>query len=234
MVIVQHFPGPVKDYLATVLARSLGWPLPKRCSHPDCRAGHCLIRWGYYERWLYTADTEYLLRVQRLRCKVCGRTHSLLPDFVHPHRRYALDLQQQVILWYVLTGLSWASLMVSLAETGAAHPARSTAREWVSAFVQGAGERLLDPLQRHLMALDALAELPDSSAPRLDRVEEPAKRRGLEHAHRFWLLAERLYAQIKARLPRLHFSAQQLFPFLLHWLQSQHLPPRLFWPTQPS
>jgi hypothetical protein len=234
MVIVQHFPGSVNDYITAVMAGLLVCTLPERCPHPDCRAGHCLIRWGYYKRWIYTADTEYLLRVQRLRCKVCGRTHSLLPDFVHPHRRYTLDLQQQVVLWYVLTGLSWASLMDNLAETGEAHPALSTTREWVSAFVQGAGERLLDPLQRHLMALDPLAELPDSSAPRLDRVEELAKRRGLEHAHRFWLLAERLYAQIKARLPRLHFSAQQLFPFLLHWLQSQHLPPRLFWSIQPS
>ena len=42
-------------------------------------------------------------------------------------------------------------------------------------------------------------------------------------------LAEHLYAQLKRRSPRLHFAAGQLFPFLLHWLHSQALPPRLFW-----
>jgi hypothetical protein len=174
----------------------------------------------------------HLLHIQRVRCKECGRTHSLLPDFLHPYRQYVLDLLQQVVQLYLLAGSSWARLVNSLPDPG---PARSTVREWVGSFGHGAGELLLDVVQRELMTLAPLAELPEGAAPHLARVRDPTRRRGLERAHRFWLLAERLYAQIKARLPRLHFSAQQLFGFLLHWLQSQQIPPRLFWsPALPN
>lgn len=237
MVIVQHFPDSVNKYAKAVLGQRLVLSLPDRCPHPDCQAEGALIRWGYYTRWACTAERMHLLRIQRVRCKECGRTHSLLPDFLHPHRQYVLDLMQRAVRLYLLAGLSWARLLSSLADPG---PARSTVREWLNSFGHGAGELLLDIVQRELMELAPLAELPDGSAPHLARVRDPTRRRGLERAHRFWLLAERLYAQIKAHLPRLHFSAQQLFGFLLHWLQSQQIPPRLFWspalpntPTQP-
>jgi hypothetical protein len=109
-------------------------------------------------------------------------------------------------------------------------PARSTVREWIASFAYGAGYLLLDLLIRQFLALDPLAELPDTGAPsHLDRVSDPVRHFRLGRAHHFWLLAERLYAQLKLRSPRLHFAAGQLLPFLLHWLQSQALPPRLFW-----
>jgi hypothetical protein len=109
-------------------------------------------------------------------------------------------------------------------------PGRSTVREWVASFAYGAGRLLLDCLIRQLLALDPLVELPDASVPSpLQRVADSIKRLRLERAHHFWLLAERLYAQLKLRSLQLHFAASQLFPFLLHWLQSQALPPRLFW-----
>ena len=85
-------------------------------------------------------------------------------------------------------------------------------------------------LIHQLLALDPLAELPETDAPsHFDRVPNPVRRSRLERAHHFWLLAESLYAQLKRRSPRLHFAAGQLLPFLLHWLQSQALSPRLFW-----
>jgi hypothetical protein len=68
-----------------------------------------------------------------------------------------------------------------------------------------------------------------SPTEHLDRVPDPNQRRRLENAHTFWLLAEQLYAQVKQRQSDLHFSAAQIFPFLLHWLQGQGLLPRLFW-----
>ena len=45
-------------------------------------------------------------------------------------------------------------------ETDKPGPARSTIREWVGAFGYGAGKLLLD-----LLALDPLAELPDTTPP---------------------------------------------------------------------
>ena len=106
---------------------------------------------------------------------------------------------------------------------------RSTIREWVSAFAYGAGKLLLERLRYHVITLNPLAELPDSSPEYFQRVPDPEKRRRLERAHTFWLLAEQLYALVKTRQSRLHFAADQLFSFLLHWLQNQALPPRLFW-----
>jgi hypothetical protein len=89
---------------------------------------------------------------------------------------------------------------------------------------------MFDLLLRGLMRFEPLGELPDTAPPgHLHRVSSRTKRRRLERAHRFWQLAEHLYAQAKARLPRLHFTTDRLLPFVLHWLQSEAVPPRIFW-----
>ena len=236
VVIVQHFPGSVKDYAHAVQARGRVFPCPKRCPHPACRASGCLIRWGFYSRWACLRDRSDRISVQRVRCKACSRTHSLLPDFLHPYRHYVFRLLQQVVDLYLLAGLGWRRIIDRLSPG----PSPSTVREWVRSFAYGAGHLLSDRLLSHLATLDPALELPDQPPRHLLRVHDPLHRRRLERAHTFRLLAERLYAQVKARLPRLHFTAVQLFPFLLHWLQSRTLPARLFWspalpttPTQP-
>jgi hypothetical protein len=228
VVIVQHYPGTVNQYVTAtkVSLANARLVIPDRCPHPECRTAHSLIRWGSYQRWALTPGYNYRLRIQRLRCRVCGRTHSLLPDFLHPYRHYVIDLLQRVVSLYLLIGLSLTRLMRRLSDSG---PARSTVREWIESFAYGAGELLLDRLLRYLLALCPASELPDSSPEHLGRVPDPIKRRRLQRAYLFWLLAERLYALAKNRLPQLHFAAAQLFPFLLHWLHSQALPPRLFW-----
>jgi hypothetical protein len=237
VVIVQHFAGSVKAYIAAVQAQGGVFPLPDRCPHPDCQAAGSLIRWGSYERGAATAQADYRVRIQRVRCKVCGRTHSLLPDFLHPHRHFVIRLLQHVVSLYLLVGLGWRRLLRRLHGQG---PARSTVREWVASFAYGAGYLLLDRLVRYLFAIQPDAELPEQPPKHLRRVPDVRRRRRLEKAHTFWLLAEHLYALVKAHLPHLHFAVGQLFPFLLHWLQDQGLSARLFWspllpttPTQP-
>jgi hypothetical protein len=240
VVIVQPFFGSVKEYIVTVLTQGCPFSVPERCPHPDCQAAGSLIRWGTYERGALTGEADHRIRVQRVRCQVCGRTHSLLPDFLHPHRHFVIDLLQQLVSWYLLMGLGWRRLLRRLREAYNQGPAPTTVREWVASFAYGAGHLLLDALLRHLLALDPDVDLPGSSPEHLDRVPDPNRHRRLENAHTFWLLAEQLYAQVKQRQPALHFSAGQIFPFLLHWLQGRGLPPRLFWspllatsPTQP-
>jgi hypothetical protein len=227
VVIVQHFPGSVKQYAEAVPFPGRSFPIPDRCPHPDCQTTGCLIRWGTYARSARTGDTDYRILIQRVRCKVCGHTHSLLPDFLHPYRHYVIRLLQHGVSLYLMVDLGWGRLMDRLPAPG---PARSTVREWVASFAYGAGHLLFDLLTRRLLALDPLIELPDvAPPPRLDRVPHLTRRRCLQRAHRFCLLAEHLYAHAKAQQPRLHFAADQVFPFLLHWLQSQALPPRLLW-----
>lgn len=227
MVIVSHFSGSVKQYITAVPFPGRTFALPDRCPHPECHAAGSLIRWGTYVRWACTAGKDYLIRVQRVRCKVCGRTHSLLPDFLHPYRHYVIRLLQNAIYLYLIVGLGLGRLLQQMSEPG---PAHSTVREWIRSFAYGTGELLLNLLTRRLVALNPLAALPDRAPPEhLLRIPDPIQRRRLARAHRFWLLAECLYAQVKLRQPWLDFTAVQFFPFLLHWLQRQVVPPRLFW-----
>ncbi len=238
MVIVQHFSGSVKQYAEAIPFPGHSFAIPESCPHPECQTTGCLIRWGTYERGARMKNVAYRILVQRVRCKVCGRTHSLLPDFLHPYRHYVIRLLQHVVFLYLITGLGVGRLMKQFPGLC---PARSTVREWVASFAYGAGELLFDLLSHQLLRLDPLVDLPDTPPPRhLGRVRGPVKRRRLERAHRFWLLAEHLYAMVKARQPRLHFAADQLFRFVLHWLQNQTVPPRIFWspvlsttPTRP-
>ena len=166
-----------------------------------------------------TADGDYRIRVQRVRCKVCGRTHSLLPDFVHPHRLYGAHLLQLAVSLYLIAGLGWGCLMKTLEterRSPDSGPAHSTVREWVGSSAYGAGELLLDFLLPQLLAFDPLTDVPDTAPlQHLDHISDLTKRRRSEHAHHFWLLAEQLYALVKVRLPRLHLTAAELFPFLL-------------------
>ena len=215
MVIVQHYPHSAKQYAEAIPFPGHSFAIPEICPHPDCQSTGYLIRWGAYERSARTGDVDYRILVQRVRCKVCGRTHSLLPDFLHPYRHYVIRLLRLVVFLYFIIGLGVG---------------RSTVREWVASFAYGAGDLLLDLLSRQLLRLDPLAELPDTTPPHhLNRILDPAKRRRMERAHRFWLLAEHLYAVVKAKQPRLHFAADQLLPFMLHWLQNQTVQPRIFW-----
>ena len=226
MVIVIHFPLSVKQYAQAKECPGRAIKLPQRCPHPECQASDCLIRWGTYRRWAVTGTTAYPLCIQRVRCTQCGRTHSLLPDFLHPYRHYVLELLHRVVWLYLIVGLGFGRLMSHLPEHG---PAPETVREWVRAFAYGAGHLLLAALTRFLLRLAPQTELPGPAPPHLARSRQPQQHQRLMQAHDFWQLAEQLYAQIKERQPRLAFGVSQLFPFLLHWLPSQQLPPRLFW-----
>jgi hypothetical protein len=238
VVIVQHFSGSVKQYVAAIPFPGHSFTIPDTCPHPDCQISGCLIRWGTYVRSARTADVDYRISIQRVRCNACGDTHSLLPDFLHPYRHYVIRLLQHAVSLYLIAGLGWGRLMNRLPPPG---PARSTVREWITSFTYGAGKLLFGRLLRGVMRITPLAELTEGPPPdHLDRPLSPIKRHRLGRAHRFWQLAEHFYAQAKVRLPRLHFRTDQLLSFILHWLQSQGVPPRIFWsprlsttPTEP-
>jgi hypothetical protein len=154
---------------------------------------------------------------------------------LHPYRHYVHALLQQVVWLYLIVGLGFERLLPELPEQG---PARSTVREWVGAFAYGAGYLLLTVLRRELLNLAPDTPLSEPPPPHLNRRRPAQRRQWLNGAHRFWGLAQQLYAQVKERQAWLHFSLSQVLPFVLHWLQQQGLPPRLFWspllPTSPS
>jgi len=223
-VIIIHYSGPIEAYIEAEVGHTT-ITIPACCPH--CGAKKCLIRWGFYRRWCYSGEYEYRLVIQRVRCKNCSRTHALLPDFLHPYRRYALEMLYQVVMLYLLKGYTYRRIYASLPEQG---PAYTTIQEWVAAFAYGAGQLLLPSLVGELTALGVEFDPPSSDElAHLKRIRNPEQRQHLERAHHFLSWSERLYAWAKNRQARLHFAAESLLAFGLHWLQSRGLTPRIFW-----
>ena len=228
MVIVIHFSLSVKQYAQAEVCLGRDLPLPEDCPDPSCQAKQRLIRWGSYWRWACTEQGDYRLRIQRVRCQACGRTHSLLPDFLHPYRHYVLSLLYRVVWLYLIVGLGFERLQRELPGAG---PARSTVRAWIRDFAYGAGYLLAAAWSQFLLSVQAASQLPGPPPVHLERSRQPH----LSQAYHCWQLTEQLYAQVKVRLVGLPFSPEQLLAFSLHWLQVQTWPPRLFWnPTLPN
>jgi transposase-like protein len=89
---------------------------------------NCLHKHGYYYR---KADrlTRKLnpIPIQRLKCSNCGKTCSILPECIPPHRWYLWEIQQAVFL-LVLSGKSYRNIAKEVI------PCRKTISRWVSRF----------------------------------------------------------------------------------------------------
>lgn len=182
-----------------------------------------MIRWGRYKRSVKTGEEKYDTQIQRVRCKRCGATHALLPDFLHPYRHYLLRLMQKAVWLYLFVGLGIERLMAQMPLGG---PEPSTVQEWVRSFGYGAGHLLLDVLRRFVMTLYPESELTGRAPPELERSGNAAQ---LKNSYHFCRYGEILYARTKEVDPKITFSDAHFFPFLVRWLQRQSIPPRIFW-----
>lgn len=76
---------------------------------PYCNSDD-LIKWGFYNRYLCFLENniinDKIIKIQRLKCKNCNKTHALLPSFIVPYKTFALD-----IILHTLSNIS--SLSVS-------------------------------------------------------------------------------------------------------------------------
>lgn len=65
----------------------------------QCTCGHsgCLGRHGRYTRSVITEDGKVSLRILRLRCSDCGKTHAILPASIVPYCQVMLTDQHQVV-----------------------------------------------------------------------------------------------------------------------------------------
>ena len=84
--------------------------LPLYQFHCSCGHAGCLVRHGYYRRRLKTRRGTIVLRILRVKCKECGRTHAILPELVVPYSQIPADLQQYMLL-YPLGSLELEALM---------------------------------------------------------------------------------------------------------------------------
>jgi hypothetical protein len=74
----------VEDYVATEAQNAA--IRPEICPH--CGRSSCLRALGYYSRSISSNTSGRILvaRVRRFRCRLLGKTVSLLPSFAHPYR----------------------------------------------------------------------------------------------------------------------------------------------------
>lgn len=83
MQIIVRVKCSPEEYLGEQMQTSMS--RPKLC--PNCGQTGMLVALGYYERWVAgigAADLRLLIR--RFRCRACGRSVSVLPDFAQPYR----------------------------------------------------------------------------------------------------------------------------------------------------
>ena len=220
-LIVIHFPQTVKEYAEAEICPGRTVSVPECC--PTCQVAGEMIRWGRYKRSVKTGELKYELQIQRVRCKACGRSQALLPDFLHPYRHYLLSLLQKAIELYLFVGLGIERLIERLPSAG---PEPSTVQEWVRSFGYGAGYLLLDVLRRFVMSLYPESEGPGRAPSALERSGTAAQ---LKRSYHFWRWGEILYARKKEGEPKMRFSGAHFFPFLVRWLQAQSMTPRIFW-----
>ena len=77
-----------------------------------CTCGHsgCLHIHAYYERHLKTPSGRIKLRICRVKCECCGKTHAVLPSFIVPYSQISL-LDQTAVIRASETGSSMESVM---------------------------------------------------------------------------------------------------------------------------
>lgn len=91
-----------------------------------------MIGHGYYRRKPRDGLGVYRLLIKRWRCKECGRTVSVLPNFLLSYRQYLLRVIEAVLALRHEGLVSWAAILGNVAETG--YPALRTLQRWCASF----------------------------------------------------------------------------------------------------
>ena len=77
-------------------------PIVMESACEKCSSSGCLIKWGTYEKvfcCIVKNDSQCCrsIRIQRIFCKNCGHTFSVLPDSVIPRIKFALKYLLMII-----------------------------------------------------------------------------------------------------------------------------------------
>ena len=73
----------------------------KQCDFFDLECPFChdnnFEKWGGYKRTVHYLDNNHTLqsrpiKIKRLRCKSCNKTHALIPEIIVPYRQPVLDV----------------------------------------------------------------------------------------------------------------------------------------------
>jgi hypothetical protein len=84
MIIIYHFGVNIQQYAK--LGRGNLFPSIYGCK--NCPYEGKLYRHGFYERGVITSSAYYRIPVLLLKCPVCGKTYSVMPDWLIPYFQY--------------------------------------------------------------------------------------------------------------------------------------------------
>jgi hypothetical protein len=143
-MIVAQFSGSEEEYGKPECVRPGGCPL---CGGVDCLIGH-----GCYVRKPKGMAERCVVGIRRWLCKLCGRTISVVPDFLFSFRHYVVPVIQAVIEARIGLGRSWAGVAGEYASGGT--PALRTMQRWCVSYVLQAG-RFLGAVQETLAQQDS-------------------------------------------------------------------------------
>lgn len=66
----------------------------------SCKHSSCLTIHAYYKRSVITPTGKVVLKIVRVKCSVCGKTHALLLSSMVPYCQVSLIDQQEVVSDY--------------------------------------------------------------------------------------------------------------------------------------
>jgi hypothetical protein len=127
-------------------------PRPESCA--ACGSQGNLIGHGYYPRKPKDGQGAERIWIRRWKCKVCGRTMSVLPDFLLSYRHYVVRVIEAVLEERHEEKLSWAEVKEKNSPMGL--PALRTMRRWCKAF-GGEASRWLGGVQETLAQQDSFS-----------------------------------------------------------------------------
>ncbi len=97
MIVFHDFKISIKEYVS--LGKNNSFPQIFICPH----CGDQLIKNGFYKRYLITQSNTYRLLIRRLKCKHCGISISILPNFVLPGFQRSLTFIYQILKEYLIS-----------------------------------------------------------------------------------------------------------------------------------
>jgi len=94
---LPHWQHSLEAYLELVGTHGLPEEdRPKRCP-AGCSCQRMPHRHSHYERCVFTLSRSGRIYIFRFRCPGCGYVHSVIPAFLEPYQRLALDLQEELV-----------------------------------------------------------------------------------------------------------------------------------------
>lgn len=76
-----------------------------------CGSKGDLVKHGTYPRNIKLSEGKLTLKIQRVKCNSCGKTHAILPEWIIPYSSVTLSDQTKIIDAFI-TGKDFSSIML--------------------------------------------------------------------------------------------------------------------------